>query len=72
MNCCDEPAGAETMITHPVDFETCYVTQRGRGVAVVRKGELEPEKVFAPSQSWGDSWGWNILEDGSGIYVRRT
>ncbi len=48
------------------------MTQRGRGVAVVKKGELDAQEVFAPPLSWGASWGWNVLEDGSGIYLRRT
>ena len=60
------------MITHPVDFETCYVTQRGRGVAAVKKGELDANKVFAPPQAWGNLWVWTVLEDGNGIYLRRT
>ena len=62
----------KSTITHKVDFETCFVTQRGRGVAVIKKGEIEPQKVLAPPQSWGRSWGWNVLEDGSGIYFCRT
>ena len=68
----DECAGESPVVTHPVDFETCYVTQRGRGVAVVRKGEIEHQEMLAPPQEWGDSWVWNVLEDGSGIYLRRT
>ena len=60
------------MITHPVDFETCYVTQRGRGVAAVKKGELDAREVFVPPQAWGGSWCWDVLEDGSGIYFRRA
>ena len=72
MSCHNEPAGAETMITHTVDFETCYVTQRGGGVIAVRKGKLDAQEVFAPPQEWGDSWRWNVLEDGSGVYLRRT
>ena len=72
MSTSGEPAGAETRITHPVDFETCYVTQRGRSVVVVKKGELDAQGMFAPPQAWGDSWSWNVLEDGSGIYLRRT
>lgn len=68
----DESAGAETTITHRVAFETCYVTQRGRGVAVVRRGELDAQELSALPQKWGEAWGWNVLEDGSGIYLRRT
>ena len=62
----------KSTFTHEVDFASCYVTQRGRGVAVVKKGELDAQEVFAPPQAWGESWAWNVLEDGSGIYVRRT
>lgn len=54
MSSSGEPAGAETRITHPVDFETCYVTQRGRSVAVVKKGELDAQEMFAPPQAWGE------------------
>jgi hypothetical protein len=72
MNHRDEPAGAKEMITHRVDLDTCYVTQRGRGVAVVRKGEVDAQEVFAPPQAWGNSWAWNVLENGSGFYLRRT
>jgi len=72
MNSSDEFAGETTTIAHRVDFVTCYVTQQGRGVAVVRQGEMEPEKLLAPPQEWGESWVWNVLEDGSGIYLRRT
>jgi len=54
--------------THQVDFETCYVTQRGRGVAVIKKGEMEAKELLAPPESWLDTWRWNVLEDGSGIY----
>jgi hypothetical protein len=39
---------------------------------VVRKGEIEPQEMLAPPSSWGDSWSWNVLEDGHGIYLRRT
>ncbi len=72
MSRCDEPAGVENVVTHPVDFETCCVTQRGRGVAVIRKGELDAQQVLAPPKEWGNSWAWNVLEDGSGIYFRRA
>ena len=58
------------MLTHQVDFETCYVTQRGRSVVAVRKGETEAQEVFTPPLSWGNSWVWNVLEDGSGIYLQ--
>ena len=71
MNSSTSPAQAELTITHQVDFESCYVTQRGRGVAVVKKGELDAREVFVPPKEWGDSWGWNVLEDGSGIYLCR-
>ena len=71
MNRCDEPAGAKEIIRHPVDFSTCYVTQQGRGVAVVRRGELDAQQVLTPPQSWGAQWDWNVLEDGSGIYFCR-
>ena len=68
----DEPAGAYTMITHGMDFETCFVTQRGRGLAVIKRGEMGPQKRLIPPKEWGDAWAWNVLEDGSGIYLRRT
>ena len=67
----DETAGTESRITHRVDFSVHRVTQRGRGVAVVRRAELDAQEVFAPPQACGDSWVWNVLEDGSGIYFRR-
>jgi len=63
MSRCDEPAGAKEIIRHPVDFDTCYVAQRG--------GELDAQQVLTPPQAWGAEWGWNVLEDGSGIYFRR-
>ena len=67
----DETAGTEARITHKVDFSVHRVTQRGRSVLAVRAGELDPQEVFVPPTEWGDSWAWNVLEDGSGIYFRR-
>ncbi len=67
----DEIAGTEARITYRGDFSVHRVTQRGRSVVAVRAGELEPQEVFVPPKEWGDSWAWNVLEDGSGIYFRR-
>ncbi len=62
----------ESRITHQVDFSIHRVTQRGRSVVALRPGELEPQEVFVLPKKWGDAWVWNVLEDGSGIYFRRT
>ena len=51
---------------------SCFVTQQGRGVAVIRKGETEPQTILSPPDSWGNSWVWNVLEDGSGIYFKQS
>ena len=72
MSGCDQSVGTEPMITHPVDFETCYVMQRGRIVVAVKARELEAQQAFVPPKEWGDSWVRNVLEDGSGIYFRRA
>ena len=66
-----ETAGSESRITHRLDFAIHRVTQRGRSVVALRPGESEPQEVFVPPKQWGDSWVWNVLEDGSGIYLRR-
>ncbi len=68
----DETADSEARIAHKVDFSVHRVTQRGRSVVAVRAGELGPQKVFVPPKEWGDSWAWNVLEDGSGIYFRQV
>jgi hypothetical protein len=67
-----EAAPSESRITHKVDFSVHRVTQRGGSVVAVRVGELEPQEVSVPPTEWGNSWAWNVLEDGSGIYFRRT
>lgn len=50
---------------------TWNATQNGdeRGVNIVRKADGMIWHKVAPPLEWGDNWEWNVMPDGSGIYL---
>ena len=57
---------------HPSPFREWYATQdTSRGVWLCDKASERKVKVEPPAE-WGRYWGWNVTEDGRGIYFERT
>lgn len=44
----------------------------GRGVNIVRKSDGTVWHKAEPPLEWGDDWKWNIMPDGSGVYLVKT
>ena len=47
-----------------------YATQVGRHVELRRTGTDEVLARIGPPPSWGDAWGWNLID--GGVLVERT
>ena len=57
---------------HPSPFTDWYATQdTSRGVWLCDKAS-DRKILVQPPTEWGRHWSWNLTEDGSGIYFRRT
>jgi hypothetical protein len=60
-------------IVHKAPFPDWYATQdtSSRGVWLCDRASDRKVKVEPPAE-WGRYWSWNITEDGTGVYFRRT
>lgn len=58
-------------IIHQSPFPDWFATQDVRGVWLCDRTSDRKVK-FEPPPAWGRDWSWNVTEDGTGIYFRRT
>jgi len=63
----------ENYIIHKSPFSDWFATQdtSSRGVWLCDRASDQKVKVEPPAE-WGRHWSWNLTEDGTGVYFRRT
>jgi len=59
------------LIVHESPFPEWYATQDVRGVWLCDRTSDQKVKVEPPPE-WGRHWSWNLTEDGTGVYFRKT
>ena len=63
---------ADELVIHPSPWPEWFATQDvPRGVSI-REKDSDRKIVLEPPPDWGPYWAWNLTEDGTGIYFRRT